>query len=399
METLILCGVFAPEHEQEVIRHARRVVEFSANTFQLRLIDGFRRESGNVQVLSAPFIGSYPNGCDLRVFRDFPQSQDTCRYVGFQNLWGLRNLSRSHALKRAIREFIELDAPEKLIVVYSAHTPFIEAARYAKQRDSRIRVCMYFPDLPHYMNLSGDRTAFYDWAKKYDIAHMLRQMDCADAYVLLTRQMKELLPVGEKPCLICEGILDSIPQPESPENREKTIVYTGKLDAAFGVATLLDAFRLVEDPRCSLVLCGRGDCEEEIRRRARGDSRIRFLGQVTPGEARQLQRSAGVLVNPRPDTGEYTKYSFPSKNIEYLLTGRPVAACMLSGMPGQYRDFLFEIPSDTPQALAGALTRALEASPEEAARRSEGFRAYAREHLMAQSIARGIIRMCQETLR
>lgn len=394
MKVLILCGVFAPENEQEVIRHARRVVEFSANTFQKRLIEGFRRSGQDVQVISAPFIGSFPNGSDLVSFRKFSGEQDSYRYVGFNNIWGIRNISRSISVKRAIRDFIRLEDADKCIVVYSAHSPFIEAARYAKRRDSRIRVCMYFPDLPHYMNMSADRSPLYDTVKRFDIAHMLRDMDCADAFVLLTEQMKDLLPVKGKPCLIREGIIDEIPEGPAPASRGKDIVYTGKLEAAFGVAALLEAFRKISDPQCRLVLCGRGDCEKQILRMAQEDPRIQFCGQVTPEQARQIQLSAGVLVNPRPDSGEYTKYSFPSKNVEYLLTGRPVAACMLSGMPEAYRDFVYEIKGDTPEAIAGALTAALEDTEENCRLRYENFLAYAREHLMAGSIARSIAEMC-----
>ena len=60
MDVLFLCGVFAKENEAEVIAQAKKSVEFSANQMQLKLISGLK-EVADTQVISAPFIGHYPN--------------------------------------------------------------------------------------------------------------------------------------------------------------------------------------------------------------------------------------------------------------------------------------------------------------------------------------------------
>lgn len=398
MKTLLICGYFAEENEAEVIAHARAQVEFSANNFQKKLIEGLKTVDPELYVVSAPLIGSYPNASDIPVFRGFREPQDVCRYVDFHNLWGLRNISRAASLKKAVRFFAELEDAEKRIVVYCAHTPFLEAAAYAKKLDPRIRICFYVPDLPNYMNLSAGRSKLYDIAKAWDNRTMRRYMEAVDAFVVLTEPMIQCLPVGDKPCIVREGILERaalLPREPVPEEREQYLVYTGKLYERFGVKTLIDGFSLLENPQCRLVLCGAGDCLEYARTAAEKDSRILVLGQVTSREAAAWQRRAAVLVNPRPNNEEYTQYSFPSKNIEYLLTGKPVAACMLSGMPGEYREFLYEIGDDTPQALAKALAAALEDSGEDCGRRYRAFLDYARERLTADAIARSMMNMCK----
>mgnify|MGYP003303651866 CR=1 FL=1 len=43
-----------------------------------------------------------------------------------------------------------------------------------------------------------------------------------------------------------------------------------------------------------------------------------FTGKIDRSQVLALQRSATVLVNPRRNNEEYTKYSFPSKTMEYL---------------------------------------------------------------------------------
>lgn len=394
MKLLVLCGYFARENEEEVIRHARRPVEFSANNFQDKLIRGFRSVHPDMQVISAPFIGSYPNASDIAVFRGFRQEQEACVYVPFHNLWGYRNLSRTRALKKAVKGFAAAEDPDKLILVYCTHTPFLEAAAYAKRLDPRIRICLYVPDLPDYMNLRSDRSRLYDIAKKADIARMHRLMEMVDSFVLLTEPMMDMLPVGNKPCLIREGILSGIPAVAEDAAEEKYIVYTGKLDAKFGIPELITGFREIPNGDYRLVLCGRGDCDALVRDAASADPRIMVMGQVTPDLALAWQRRASVLVNPRPNNEEYTKYSFPSKIIEYLLTGKPVVAYLLDGMPEVYRDFLYTVDPGmpAPEALADAILRAMETEPKDRQEKHREFLRYAGEKLSADRIALDILK-------
>jgi glycosyltransferase involved in cell wall biosynthesis len=359
MKILMLCGVFAKENEQEVIRHARAAVEFSANVFQQKLIAGFQSLEQDFSAISAPFVGAYPNASDMVRFKGFEDDQTLCSYVPFNNIWGLRNFSRARALKKAVQDFIRAEDDQKLILAYCTHTPFIEAAIYAKKKDPRIKVCLYVPDLPNYMNLSANRSWLYDVAKVYDVAVMTRLMKQVDSFVLLTEQMKDALPVGEKPYRVIEGIITRQQLQKSAVPRQSDglirVVYTGKLNACFGAKKLVDAFCMLPEPNYRLVLCGRGDCEEYIKEKAAADSRILYLGQVTADVAGEWIRRADVLVNPRPNEGEYTKYSFPSKNIEYLLSGNPVVGYMLSGMSEDYRRFMHIVADDRVGSLRDAI--------------------------------------------
>ena len=60
-----------------------------------------------------------------------------------------------------------------------------------------------------------------------------------------------------------------------------------------------------------------------------------------PVVARVEQREATVLVNPRTSEGEFTKYSFPSKTMEYLASGTPCIMNKLKGIPQEYFKFIF----------------------------------------------------------
>ena len=112
MKVLILCGGFAAENENEIIKHARRPVEFSANIFQKRLINGFIESGFDCRVISAPFIGSYPNASHLRVFSGFENSQSEFEYVNFNNIWGVRNFSRAASLKKEQSRLLKMGTPK-----------------------------------------------------------------------------------------------------------------------------------------------------------------------------------------------------------------------------------------------------------------------------------------------
>jgi glycosyltransferase involved in cell wall biosynthesis len=63
-------------------------------------------------------------------------------------------------------------------------------------------------------------------------------------------------------------------------------------------------------------------------------------------EVLQLQKSCTVLINPRPKNGEYTKYSFPSKIMEYMSSGTPVIAYKLEGIPEEYYEHIYMVNDD-----------------------------------------------------
>ena len=362
MKILFLCGVFGKEMEQDLIRAAKKPLEYSANVFQEKMISGFEKCGTDIEIVSAPFAGSFPNASRILRFDAEKYHNNSYQYVSFNNIWGIRNFSRARVLKKKVKAFARKEDPRKLIVVYSPHTPFLEAAVYAKKIDPSIRICLVVPDLPQYMNLSAKISMAYKVAKKIDIARFEKLNKYVDSYMLLTQQMKDKLHVGNRPYLVVEGIVEPDTLEKKAEKKgaeEKYIVYTGKTNLRFGVKKLVDAFISIPDPKLRLVLCGKGDCDGYIADMAKRDSRIMVMGQLSHEEACRWISAASVLVNPRENDEEYTKYSFPSKNIEYLASGNPTVGYLLDGIPEIYKDLLILADQD---GLAAAICKALNCS-------------------------------------
>ena len=69
----------------------------------------------------------------------------------------------------------------------------------------------------------------------------------------------------------------------------------------------------------------------------------------------RLQSKSTLLINPRIPNGGITKYSFPSKTMEYMTSMTPMIGYHLEGMPKEYYEHMF-----TPDDLSvEALTRCI----------------------------------------
>lgn len=180
-----------------------------------------------------------------------------------------------------------------------------------------------------------------------------------DAYVFLTDQMNELINEDNKPYVVMEGHVDTNMADiiNLIENKYplRTIMYTGALKEVYGLKLLVDAFLAANLDDTELHLYGSGDFERELRSICAENHNIKYFGTVPNETAVKAQMRATLLVNPRFTDGEYTKYSFPSKNMEYMVSGTPVLTTRLPGMPKEYYDYVYLIENETVDGLAQTL--------------------------------------------
>lgn len=181
-----------------------------------------------------------------------------------------------------------------------------------------------------------------------------------DGYVFLTEHMKEFTPEG-KPYLVLEGHADSaVPRADDlktyeEENGVKTVLYAGSIQEKYGIAYLTEGFLLADIPGAELKIYGHGDFEEKLRALCEQHKNIRYMGVTSNSEIVREEQKASLLVNPRPTAPIYTKYSFPSKNMEYMASGTPMMTTRLPGMPAEYEPYVWLIGDETPRGAAESL--------------------------------------------
>ena len=130
------------------------------------------------------------------------------------------------------------------------------------------------------------------------------------------------------------------------KNIPNSLVFTGSLTKNVGIEEMIQAFVECGRIEYELRIFGSGDLAEKISHLSQIHKNIKYYGQVDNTRAVQEQISATLLLNPRFSDGEYTKYSFPSKLIEYMASGTPVLTTALPGIPNEYLKYVYVFESE-----------------------------------------------------
>ena len=330
-------------YSEGLLNYAKEVgssISYASNTFQRALLKGFSANDVSYRIVSLPLIESFPKIHKLYWRnKEFTWLDNTQGHIqlGMINIPIIKLLSWRYRLSIVLKKILREEGNDSVVVIYGV-TSYTLAAIHACRKSIK-HVHVVVPDLPEYM--SGSNNYIYRIAKSIDRKIINKYLKDVDSFSLLTKYMKERLNVGNRDWLLLEGIYEDFQVPSIEKSKQKVFLYTGTLNARYGILDLLKAFSMMTGTNLRLWICGEGDSLDIVKAAANKDSRIEYLGLKTMAEVRQLQMKASFLVNPRHSGDEYTKYSFPSKTIEYLASGTPTIMCKLQGIPEEYYDHLF----------------------------------------------------------
>lgn len=338
--------LFNRASESEYLKNSKVGLSGAANTFQWNLLDGFSENGEQVRILNALPVGTFPKQYKKLILKSRVWNNGKNHELGCVNLPFIKQHQRYLKAKKLLKK-----SQDKNILIYSAYAPFLKAA-YKLNKSYNVTVVI--TDLPEYYDL-GKTSKLKKFIRKLNNKKIEKYFKRIDKFVLLTEQMAKPLAVGNRPYVVVEGIASTSSDVKvcAPEN--KSILYTGTLHKQFGILTLLEAFSLIEDTDAELWICGGGDAKAEVEAAAKKDSRIKFFGYVTKETVNELQQKAFMLINPRKNEGEYTKYSFPSKTMEYMLSAKPVLMYKLDGIPSEYYQYLNFIEGNTADDMKNAI--------------------------------------------
>lgn len=368
MDLLFIGGIL---NRREYYKKSRNYIQNAANVFQNNIIDGIiENQNRPLKILNSVFIGSYPYKYEDFYIKTYEWKKENKIYgknVGFINIEGIKQLSRSYNLKKEVSHWSKKENDEKVILIYSMHLPFLIAARESKRLNKNVKVILVVPDLPLFMRANS--SMLYKIFKKIDNWMIFRLLSYVDGYVLLTHEMASFLNLKKSDYIVIEGMINSkevleLPNKETKRNL-KTIVYTGGLNLKYGIPELLEAFSSTIDSNYRLIICGAGDAEDMVIAYSKKDQRIQFKGLLSREEVIKIQNNATCLINPRMSNDEFVKYSFPSKTMEYLLSGTPTIAYKLPGIPEDYDSYLYYIENSTVESLKNKIVEIINKPNEE----------------------------------
>lgn len=181
----------------------------------------------------------------------------------------------------------------------------------------------------------------------------------SDGLILLTEQMDSVVNPYHKPYIVIEGFADLNNMEMSNEFDNKynkwTVMYTGGVNKKYGLDILLEGFVKANIPNSQLIIYGGGPYTNTVIDYAKSNRSIIYGGIKNNREIVWEQMRATLLVNPRYTHHEFTQYSFPGKNIEYMASGTPTLTTDLPGMPEEYKAHVFIIENETTDGMAEKL--------------------------------------------
>ena len=369
MNIRFLCGILPADRYDEIIKSSKGSIQYAADALQKSIITGLSSWSNSLSIINLPYVGSYP-----KRYNDFAIKSYDFDYkvgdiavpgknIGFCNLTAYKLFSRYLNAYKALAK--GCDGSNEVILIYAIHTPFLLAAARYKKKNPNVKIVLVVPDLPEYMAQTQSR--LHSFLGNIN-QRILRKLYCSiDGWVLLSDHMRERLPVYDSPYTVVEGIFNQSDLLPSEHNTTygRYVLYTGTLAKRYGILNLLNAFIDLKAQDVKLVICGGGDAAKDIIKASETDSRIIYKGLVKREEALILQQNATLLVNPRTPEGEFTKYSFPSKTMEYLASGIPTLLYKLPGIPSEYYDYCFSLTDLSVSALTEKLDYILSLSHDE----------------------------------
>ena len=327
-------GGFFPENKiKEYQENTSGIFQYAADSLQKSIIVGLQLNNITTELITIPFLANYPNYSKIYIKKEKTSTYQSIPFINFKLI---DSISKSYHLRKTIKKEIKNDK-EEIILIYGMFDYFLNSIP-KKQKN---KICLIVPDLPAMMG--GDLNKFYiKLYLKFIENRIKKNLYKIDCFVMNSKKMKDVYNIKNKPWVVVEGIYNNQNQ-INPQKKEKniTLFYTGTLAKRYGILDLLEAFKMITGENFVLWICGDGDGKGEVENATKNDKRIKYLGQIPNEQVQVLQRRATILINPRKSDSEFTKYSFPSKTMEYLASGTPTVMHRLEGIPEEYFKFCF----------------------------------------------------------
>lgn len=359
MEILYVSTLCSKKVVDDLYRKTNSNPGFAAQKFNRLVAEGFVKNGQSVTTLSAvPALKGFTDN----FFLLFPKERCgdvTYRYLPYcSNSIIRRLLTFGCSFWQTIRWGLRCRSNK--VIIYDVLHISVCVGSLLASKILGIKSCGIVTDMPGLMVSQRKK----DSAKKEIVSNFNRwYLPFFNFYVFLTKAMNSVINRNNRPYIVMEGVVDieqGLKAYASPVSRGKSVVYAGGLYEEYGVKSMAEAFLRIKDKSVYLDLFGSGPLTDWLRMLSKSHPQIRYHGVVANDVIVEFEQKALLLINPRPTTEEFTRYSFPSKNMEYMLSGTAMLTTDLPGMPEEYHPYVLKIEDETPDGYVKALNESLE---------------------------------------
>lgn len=358
MDILVVVNSCSQKKYEEICKKRIRPTIDPQQKFCRLMISGLSEaNNGNVTALSAlPVSASTVAQKTFSYEEEVDESGATYQYLPFRNGKFTRYLSLLMAARKYVKSWCKGKKAKEASIIVDPLIPVIAIPAQKVAKKYGIKVCAVVTDIPTLSTNMKERkeSTIKKWLMGIYQKISDADLKSYDAYIPLTESLNEAVNEKKKPYIVVEGLADG-KDTEISEQHENYIMYAGGVYEKYGVKALIEAFISLGREDIQLYIFGEGTYVEELKKIQEKNPNIRYMGCVSPEEAVAYEKRALLLVNPRPTNEEFAKYSFPSKTMEYMLSGTAVASTRLPGIPEEYFDYMYAFDEDSCSGIADKL--------------------------------------------
>ena len=387
MRVLYIASIFDDECLKKRF-DGKPVLPYAASKYNTLLFEGIVKNGIDTKVLSVVPINRRLYKKILFKGYTVKKEQLSIRFLSQINLPLLKNLFNIIA-----GFFRTLFVPKDTVIIYDVLVVSASIGVLMAAKLRGIRKVGIVTDLPKFQGIS--QNSFMLNCNNKVVAD-------ADAYVFLTEQMNEEVNTLGKPYIVLEGHANEEMRDKKHalfSNEEKIVIYAGAIEKKYGIEALCNAFLDIALPNEFLHIYGNGDYGEELKVVASQHKNIVYHGNCPNTEVVEAELNATLLVNPRPTDGEYTKFSFPSKTLEYMVSGTPVLSSRLAGIPKEYENYIFYFDENTRESLGKQMRRILDMPSAELKMRGQSAREFVLKNKNNVTQSAKIIELCKSCIK
>lgn len=318
-------------------------------------------KKNSFKAISFQAIPVFPIGKPIYLKRNSEIIESLCiDYIGCSNLPLFKQITSSNNLYKSLKSICKQN-DDIVIITHCLYPQSFKAIKRLKKKFNNVIVVSLIPDLPEF--------SYPIWGKKHKFLFRLWTFfnkskftikSIPNAYICFVKTQMDFL--DNKPFIELNGIadvdfIDKVPSNGTPMDQmnKKILLYAGSINSDSGVKELIDGFIRFNNSNYELHLYGNGNYVENLKQNK--FEGVFYKGQVGYQEIINLEKNAFMLINPRPTKENYSRYSFPSKLLEYMCTKTPILTTSLLPLNDTFQDLMLFAGNGTANDFYDAFVR------------------------------------------
>ncbi len=309
------------------------------------------------------------------------------------NRFLINELVQQRSFAKALRYLRKLNKDEKITVIIE-NSPFVTAP-VCERLKKRLNLSLFSITIDTPFTKAFSTKGIREKINKWKFDEGIRALKGFDGLISFTEDVKKELRVDIPFCKLAIGCEDSkiMESDLLPVDRSEApfkVVYAGTLIYYNGIREMLDAFAILHS-KYELHIYGYGPLAEDVKKMAAKYENIVFHGRFAPENTMDILRGYDLLLNPRIIDPSIENFTFPSKLIDYLLTGKSVLTSKFKTLPEAYYDFVYTIDELSAEGIAKAVEDVFADNSETRHKKSDTALKYLKNYQTYDKIAESLV--------